>query len=125
MTKYLQIDQVIDLHNTCIKRYGGVQGVRDENLLHSAIHAPMATVFGQEMYPCIYDKAAVYLYHIIKNHPFYDGNKRTGYSCAITFLISNKIKLTFPLNELKFICVQVAKGELSKSSVGSFFRNGG
>ena len=86
MIKYLTIEQVIELHDEMLKRYGGLSGIRDKNLLWSAIDIPKTAMFGQEMYPSIYEKAAAYaayLYHLICNHPFNDANKRTGYLATL------------------------------------------
>ena len=65
MIEYLTIEQVIELHDEMLKRYGGLPGIRDKNLLWSAIDAPKAAMFGLEMYPSVYEKAAAYLYHLI------------------------------------------------------------
>lgn len=75
MIEYLTIEQVIELHDDLLKRYGGLPGIRDKNLLWAAIDAPKAAMFGQEMYPSVYEKAAAYLYHLVCNHPFNDANK--------------------------------------------------
>ncbi len=72
MIEYLTIEQVIELHDEVLKRYGGLPGIRDKNLLWSAIDAPKAAMFDQEMYPSVYEKAAAYLYHLVCNHPFYN-----------------------------------------------------
>lgn len=94
-----------------IKRYGGLPGIRDKNLLRSAVDAPKAAMFGQEMYPSVYEKTAVYLYPIVRNHPFNDANKRTGYAVSLVFLEVNKAKKLFKKEDLESLVVEVAKGK--------------
>lgn len=77
MIEFLTIEQVIELHDELLNRYGGLPGIRDKNLLFSAIDAPKVAILGQEMYSSVFDKAAAYLYHLVCNHPFNDANKRT------------------------------------------------
>lgn len=69
MTKYLTLEEVLEMHDVLIEKFGGLSGVRDVNLLLSAIETPKATMFGEDLYPTVYDKAAAYLYHIVQNHP--------------------------------------------------------
>jgi death-on-curing protein len=83
--KYLTANQVIAFHDTLIEKFGGLSGIRDKNLLYSALNAPKVSFGGKDMYSSIPEKAAVYLYHIAKNHPFNDANKRTAYVTAIAF----------------------------------------
>jgi death-on-curing protein len=124
MIEYLTVEQVIELHDEMIKRYGGLPGIRDKNLLHSAVDAPKAAMFGQEMYPSVYEKAAVYLYHIVRNHPFNDANKRTGYTVTLVFLEVNKAKKTFKKEDLESLVVEVAKGKESKEQIAAFLKLG-
>jgi len=70
-------------------------GVRDNNLLHSALEMPKLSFGGQEIYPTVYEKAAAYLYHIARNHPFIDGNKRTAYFVTRAFLVANNAPKLF------------------------------
>ena len=83
---YLTVSQVIELHDVLIQEFGGMSGIRDMGLLESALAAPMMAVFGRELHQSVYDKAGAYLYHIARNHPFCDGNKRTSSSTALAFL---------------------------------------
>lgn len=124
MIEYLTVEQVIELHDAMIKRYGGLPGIRDKNLLHSAVDAPKAGMFGQEMYPSVYEKAAVYLYHIVRNHPFNDANKRTGYAVALVFLEVNNAKKRFKKEDLENLVVEVAKGKESKEQIARFLESG-
>jgi len=75
-----------------IKTYGGSEGLRDAGLLHSAIAVPQASFGGNYLHAGLFEMAAAYLYHIVQNHPFVDGNKRTGAAAAIVFLAMNDIR---------------------------------
>ena len=84
--EFLQIADILEIHQTLIDLFGGMPGIRDEGLLESALSQPQATFFGELLHPTIHEQAAAYLYHIAKNHPFLDGNKRTAYGAMETFL---------------------------------------
>ena len=101
MTKFFTVDQVIQIHDAFLKDHGGLPGIRDKGLLISAIEMPKSAMFGKHLHPTIYDKAAAYLFHIIQNHPFNDGNKRTGALTTIFFLEENGIKIIFSIRITK------------------------
>lgn len=124
MIEYLTIEQVIELHDEMLKRYGGLPGIRDKNLLWSAIDAPKAAMFGQEMYPSVYEKAAAYLYHLVRNHPFNDANKRTGYAATLVFLEINNIKQLFNKEEFEYLVIETAKGIETKERIAKFLEYG-
>lgn len=123
MIRYLTLEQLISIHDACIVAFGGLSGIRDANLLASALEAPRTSLFGEEMHPSVYDKAAAYLYHIVQNHPFNDGNKRTGLSASLLFLNTNGIKIQFNDKDLEAIVIQVAQGQLTKSKIAYFFEH--
>jgi len=83
--EYLEVEDVIDLHDLALERYGGIQG-REKNKLEGLLSIPMAGFQGYEKYPTILDKAAVYLYFLASGHGFFDGNKRTSYLATFMFL---------------------------------------
>lgn len=112
MAKYLTVEEVLRLHFNVVEDYGGSHGVRDESRLKSVIDAPRQEVFGAEQYPSICEKAAVYIRNIIGDHPFSDGNKRTGVTVAGVFLIRNGISLTASPKELEDFAVKVATDHL-------------
>jgi death-on-curing protein len=95
MIKFLTLEQILRLHDAVIKKFGGLKGVRDSNLLFSSVESPKMSIFGEELYPSVFDKAAAYLFNIVCNHPFNDGNKRTGAGCAYLFLQLNKARIVF------------------------------
>ena len=90
MPLFLDLDHIMRLHRSLIDRYGGIEGVRDMGLLQSAIAMPQASYGGKFIHDDIFEMAAAYLYHITQNHPFLDGNKRTGAAAAIVFLCSDE-----------------------------------
>jgi death-on-curing protein len=122
MIKYITLEQILELHDTLIFRYGGLSGIRDINLLHSALEAPKASLFGNDMYPTIEEKAAAYLYHIVKNHAFNDANKRTGYSLFLIFLEMNEFNLSVSQKEIELLVLDVAAGIKNKEDITSFIK---
>lgn len=124
MIKYLTLEQVLKMHDTFIEKFGGLQGIRDMNLLLSSIETPKMVIFGQDLYPTIYNKAAAYLYHIVQNHPFNDGNKRTGFGAVYLFLKANQVKILFDDESLENLVIEVAKGKKTKEEISYFFEHG-
>ena len=87
---FLSLDEVLEIHEQQIERYGGSHGIRDAGGLESAMATPQATFGGEFLHRSIPTMAAAYLFHLCQNHPFIDGNKRTGANAAITFLLMNR-----------------------------------
>jgi death-on-curing protein len=86
---FLTVDDIIESHQNQIDTYGGSYGIRDIGLLESAIAQPEASFSGQYVHADIFEMAAAYLYHLVMNHPFVDGNKRVGLEAALVFLEIN------------------------------------
>jgi death-on-curing protein len=86
---FLTLDEMFEIHRQQIEIYGGPDGLRDPAALESATATPMATFEGRYLHPTIPAMAAVYLFHVCRNHPFVDGNKRTSANAAIMFLMMN------------------------------------
>ena len=120
MIKYLTLKQVLKLHDSVVEKFGGLSGVRDPNLLLSCVESPKMTMFGEDLYPSIYDKAAVYLFNIISNPPFNDGNKRTGAGTAYLFLKANEIPVLFDDKSYEDLVVEVAKGTITREEIAHF-----
>lgn len=87
--RFLSTDEIVTIHDELIVRYGGSFGIRDHGLLESAIHQAQASFNGEYLHTTICEMAASYMFHIIQNHPFVDGNKRTGVMSTIVFLKIN------------------------------------
>ena len=109
----LSKEQIIILHKNLIAETGGIDGIRDENLLESAINAPFQTFDNREVFPSIQQKAARLGYGLIKNHAFLDGNKRIGTHAMLVFLALNKIELDYTQTELSDTILKVAADEYS------------
>jgi len=119
---FLDLDRVLRTHVSLIERYGGEEGVRDVGLLHSAIAVPQASFGGALLHQDLFEMAAAYLYHIVQNHPFVDGNKRTGAAAAIIFLATNGVDLEADEPGLVDLTLAVARGQVGKSEIAEFFR---
>jgi death-on-curing protein len=119
---FLSLDQVLRLHNNLIEVYGGDAGTRDLGLLQSAIAMPQSTFDGTFLHTDLFEMGAAYLFHIVQNHPFGDGNKRTGAASAIIFLRLNGISIKADEAGLVEITLQTATGKADKSEIAEFFR---
>ncbi len=121
--KFLTLAEAIEVHRDQITRYGGATGIRDLGLLKSALGMPSTMFGGEFLHADPIEMAAAYLFHIVKNHPFVDGNKRAGAVTAIVFLQLNDLKLTASNDELVEVVLGVAGGELEKADVTLFMRH--
>jgi death on curing protein len=121
---YIPYQYVIEIHDKLIDEYGGRKGLLSEGLLKSSLEMPKASFNGKDLHRTIFDKTAAYLFHIIQNHPFVDGNKRTASMIAMVFLASNYKKgfLIFDV-EYQEIILKVAQGLVTKKQIAQFFRN--
>lgn len=118
---FLTLDEVLEMPAQQIDLYGGAEGVRDPAGLESAVATPVATFGGEFLHPTIPSMAAAYLFHLCQNHPFVDGNKRTGANAAITFLLMNDWDPEFSENELVDLVLAVASGAMSKPALTEIF----
>jgi len=120
--EFLYLDDLAAIHRDQIERYGGEMGIRDVGLLESATAQPRATFGGEFLHRDIFEMAAAYLFHVVKNHPFLDGNKRAGAVAAIVFLALNDVVLEGDEAGLEAITLAVACGRADKKQVAEFFR---
>jgi death-on-curing protein len=109
--RYLTLGEVLELYHRIIRQSGGSQGIRDLGALESALARPRMTFGNQELYPTVVEKASALGFSLIKNHPFVDGNKRTGHAAMETFLVLNGFELDASVDEQEQIILQVASGE--------------
>jgi death-on-curing protein len=119
---FLTLDNILDIHDRLIQTFGGSFGLRDQNLLESALYQPQVKISGQYMHGNLYFMAAVYAYHIIKNHPFIDGNKRTGIFSAITFLEFNDLSIDLGHQQLYQLAIDIAESKLSKKEIAELLK---
>lgn len=119
--EFLELDEVLAIHAESIRRFGGATGLRDAALLESALAMPRATMFGELLHPTLHEQAAAYLFHLVKNHPFVDGNKRVGLGVALTFLGMNSTWVEATNDELVGLVLGIIEGSVSKSEAAVFF----
>ena len=115
--KTLSKNQVTALHSALIRELGGIDGIRDEGLLESALAAPFQTFGGEPVYPSLQAKAAQLGFGLIRNHPFVDGNKRIGAHTMLVFLAVNGIELRYEQQELIDIVLSVAAGQIDRQGL--------
>lgn len=120
--RFLDLEEILLIHLDQIRRYGGTIEIRDLGLLESAAAMPGAGARGEYFHADLFEMAAAYLFHITKNHPFADGNKRTGAATALVFLDLNGIKVKAPHAALVQLVRKVALGKADKARVAEFFR---
>jgi death-on-curing protein len=119
---FLTLYEIIAIHRDQIARYGGSEGVRDWALLQSALAMPAAAFGGQYVHSDLCEMAAAYLFHIVQNHPFIDGNKRVGAVAADVFFALNDVRLTADQDAYADLVLSLASGETPKSAVAEFSR---
>lgn len=121
-TVFLSLVEVLEIHQDQVGRYGGASGIRDIELLKSALGMPSATYGGQFLHTDIFEITAAYLFHLVKNHPFVDGNKRTGAVAALVFLALNNFDFDAPEDDFAEMVLAVVRGDLDKADVAVFIR---
>ena len=119
---FLTLADALSFHEYQIKRFGGEHGIRDTGLLESALAQPHATYGGEWLHRDIYAMAAAYAFHICKNHPFLDGNKRTAMVCALVFLEINGISLLDPDGKFPDAIERIAVNTLDKEGFAELLR---
>jgi death on curing protein len=120
---YLTAEQVLFIHARLITETGGSHGVRDLSMLLSALGRPQSSFDDQDLYPDLFSKAAALLDSLIRNHPFVDGNKRTGIVAAGLFLQINGYRLTASDTELETFTLEVARAQKNIDKVAAWFRD--
>jgi death-on-curing protein len=119
---FLTLDEILAIHADQIRRYGGRLGLRDLALLQSALGTPRATFEGEYLHTDVFEMSAAYLFHIARNHPFVDGNKRTGLMAALVFLGLNDLELEVDPAALFELVTGVASGAVAKAQISVFFQ---
>jgi death-on-curing protein len=120
---YLSLEEILRLHFQVIEDFGGSHGIRDESRLESVVQSPKQIIFGADQYPTIYDKTAVYIRNIIGDHPFSDGNKRTGITTAGVFLLRNGYTISASPEQLEDFAVRVAVDKLDIVEIANWLKN--
>jgi death-on-curing protein len=115
--RFINLKEILILHNNIIDQSGGSHGIRDIKLLESSLAQPFMMFNGKYLYESITDKATSLLYSLIMNHPFIDGNKRTGHAAMEIFLFLNGYKFSCDENEQEKMILKLASGNLPRESL--------
>ena len=107
----ITIEEVLKIHIIIIEKFGGTEGIRDKNILDSALNRPFQTFEGKDLYPTSIDKASALIESVVKNHPFIDGNKRTGYVLMRLLLLNNGLDIQATRNEKYEFVIAIANGK--------------
>lgn len=118
--RYLTAEDILNIHSVVIEETGGVHGVRERNAVAALEALPRQEVFGKELYPGPFLKAAVYIRNIIFGHPFIDGNKRSSMACADVFLQLNGYRIEVPAGSIEKFALSVISDRLSLEAIGSW-----
>jgi death-on-curing protein len=119
--KFLTLSEILLILDDQITNYGGKYGVRDINLLSSAVYMPESSFEGQYLHETIPAMAAAYAFHICQNHPFIDGNKRVALASSLVFLDINGYEFDCKDEILYNQMLDLAKGETKKEDLIKFF----
>lgn len=119
---FLGLLDVLSLHERIIEQSGGSLGVRNQDIIISALLQPFATFDGTDLYPTLIDKAALAGYLLISNHPFVDGNKRIGHAVMEVILVMNGFEMAASVDEQERIILQVADGSLTREQFTDWVR---
>lgn len=120
--RYLSAEDILQIHSMIIDETGGMHGVRNNHAISSLENTPKQKVFGKELYPTIFLKAALYARDIIMNHPFIDGNKRTGMTCASIFLEDNGHQMTVKDGGVEEFALQIVEEKLDVEIISAWFK---
>ena len=116
----IKIEEVINIHDILIDRFGGSHGIRDLNALESAITRPFMTFDQKELYPSQTEKAAALIVSLIANHPFLDGNKRIGYVIMRYFLLRHGFDISASQSEKFEFVINIAQGQLHFEQINNW-----
>ena len=118
----LTLNEVLEVHRQVMAQSGGAEGLMHLPALESALAQPQMTFGGEDLYPTLVDKAAALGYALVKNHPFLDGNKRTGHAAMEVFLVLNGYEIRATVNEQEPIVLQVAASEIDREEFTAWLR---
>jgi death-on-curing protein len=119
---FLSIEDVMRIQERVLAKDGGLAGVRDVGLLSAAVMMPQQGFGGQYLHEDLSAMAAAYLFHLAKNHPFLDGNKRVALASSLTFLIANGVTKLPEENDAAETTLAVAASQMSKDELTAWFR---
>ncbi len=120
--RYLTLNEVLAVHDQVMRQSGGVVGVLSLPALESALAQPRMTFGGEDLYPTLVEKAAALGHALIANHPFVDGNKRTGHAAMEVFLMVNGCEIQASVDEQERVILQVAAGKMKREEFTEWLR---
>lgn len=120
--RYLTLNEVLEVHRQVMAQSGGAEGLMHLSALESALAQPQMTFDSADLYPTLVDKAAVLGYTLIRNHPFLDGNKRTGHAAMEVFLVLNGYEIRASVDEQERVILQVAASEIEREEFTAWLR---
>ncbi len=121
--RFVSLDRVLAIHARQLAEFGGLAGVRDAGLLESALAAAEASFGGRYLHADLAEMAAAYLFHIARNHPFFDGNKRVAAAVAVVFLEQNGLQFKADAEAFADMVLEVARGHVDKPPIAEFLRS--
>jgi len=120
--RYLTVNEVLEAYNQIVEQSGAESGLRDAGALESAIAQPRMTFGGDELYPTLIEKASALGFSLIQNHPFLDGNKRTGHAAMETFLVLNGYRINATVEAQVDIVLKIASGQMGREAFTDWLR---
>ena len=121
--RYLSLVEILELHEAIIASTGGARGIRDVGALESAVNQPRLTFDQVDLYPNLVSKAAALCFSLVMNHPFIDGNKRTGHAAMETFLILNGSEIDADVDKQERLILDLAAGKLTREELTSWLND--
>lgn len=122
MTRYLSLNEVLDIYIAIMEQSGGAVGIRDIGALESSIAQPRMGFGGEDLYPETIDKAMALCYSLVMNHPFVDGNKRIGHAAMEVFLLLNGQEIESTVDEQEKIILDLAAGKMSRYDLNEWLK---
>lgn len=121
-TYYLSLEQILVIHQDQIDRFGGLAGLKSLELLESAVYRPQSTFGGKDLYPTLFDKAAAFVHSLLLNHPFIEGNKRTGIVAMIIFLYINGIHILAKNDEIITLALEIENKKMNIEKIAKWLK---
>lgn len=119
----ITVQQAKRLHSALVEKTGGADGLRDLGALEAALNRPFATFDGNDLYPTVEEKAAAIIESILINHPFIDGNKRTGFA-LMRIILRRQAKMINATEDIKYnFVIQAAEGKLNTAQITDWIQN--
>lgn len=120
--RYLSAEDILLIHSVLIDETGGAHGLRDQHAVLSLEKSPQQKTYDKELYPTIFHKAALYARDIILNHPFVDGNKRTGITSAFVFLENNGYVAVLKKGEAERFALRIVNKKLTLDQIAAWLK---